>query len=562
MRKLFVLLISFTLIISPISMAQEQEPGYWDRSYDFYAKQGVMLVNSFVGSTALVTCPGAFATYSMWAWSAGTLIHLGVEYFTKDEQQTRLNQKIESLKVLSDNLQKEGDAAQLESLKELKIEHEQMRDFMTARRNWTWAIQIMYDIATILAILEWTEVIVTLGVKSNVIVCKPKGPWVTLGMSLLFSLATGLQKDGGTPSMIGGAAANLSMLSEFKGKFFKAIGGIADGISLAVSTPPGRTFVFGGNAILSGMVLGGLYERVEIAEKNVADIDKVINNFKLTNTTNELDFDNNPGGGAAAAGAGPKAGQIKKLAEVKKIPKCLGKSGDNFSYGEGNCKNPVKITMPQFKLQGNFPTLSKGLALGVDMANAVAAGDMQKAEIAGAELTSMAARIKEIKNKLQDKLNADLKKAGKQPVDFDKEFKQQLANMTAPVSSDVSFSPSLASTPPTSNSSEAKTTQEDNSLKMPEIVSPQAASTETLSEPEVSEGPETKVAEKSLDESLNEFEVPVEDISKESTASLFQQVSNRYLLNYTRFFQQKKSLEEAGPVKEIPKATGSESNQK
>jgi hypothetical protein len=560
MRKLFVLLISFTLIVSPVSLANDGEPGYWERNWDFYMKQGVMLINSVVGTSVIAKCPGAALTYSAWGWMAGSLLHIGLELFQKSDHESALIQKMENLKVQKSQLQTEGDSSQLEMLLQLKAEHEQIRNFMTLRRDWTWGVQIMYDVAVALAILEWTETIMTLGGKTNVIACSPSGPWVSRGVGLVFASASYFQQGGGAPTTVGTSVVALSALKQNEKEFLSKVGGIADGITSIVSFPPGRVGLFGANALLTYLVIRGLNDRIDIANQNITDIENVIRNFRLTNTDYELDLDNNPGGAAAAAPT--KTGQIKKLGEVKKIPKCLANSGGNFSYNQGNCKSPVKITMPQLKMSGNFPTLTKGLSLGVDMANAMAAGDTEKVKLAGAELNSMAGRIKEIKNQLQEKLNADLKKAGKQPVDFDKEIKQQLAKMTAPVSSDVSFSPSLASTPPTSKSSEAKTTQDDNSVKIPEVVSPVPEATATLSESESTEVPEAQITEKSLDESLNEFEVPVEDISKESTVSIFQQVSNRYILNYTRFFEQKKSLEEARPVKDIPKPSGSELKQK
>jgi hypothetical protein len=48
-----------------------------------------------------------------------------------------------------------------------------------------------------------------------------------------------------------------------------------------------------------------------------------------------------------------------------------------------------------------------------------------------------------------------------------------------------------------------------------------------------------------LDQALNNFESTAQDISKKSDVSLFKQVSNRYLLNYTKIFREKKKIESA-----------------
>jgi hypothetical protein len=59
------------------------------------------------------------------------------------------------------------------------------------------------------------------------------------------------------------------------------------------------------------------------------------------------------------------------------------------------------------------------------------------------------------------------------------------------------------------------------------------------------EGGVVEEKQASLSESLEGFETTEEDISKRSEDSIFQQLSTRYILNYHRFFEQKK-------VEEVP----------
>lgn len=534
--------------MAPVSNVRAS--GYFDKSYDFYMKQGVMLINSFLGSTAVINCPGSMALYSMWAWAAGTITHLGVEIFHKGEHEdrlTELTEKMDSLKAKANNLATEGDSIQLEALKTLKLEHEAMRDFMNKRKGWTIAIHIMYDVAVALAILEWAEAIASFGAKNNVIACKPMSGLGGLLLTFLMPAVQGMQQDGGTPSTIASiAGSGAGMVASYGAKHLSQglitkLTGIQAGINKVITTPIGRTILFGANSVLTGFVINGLAEREEIASTNISTIDKAITDFRIVDPGSDIEL-GTPG--TTQNAAEPPKGQIKKLGEVQTIKKCLStNSTEGISYSTSSCKNPVKLSNPSMSISGNFPTLSQAMGLGTEMANAVAAGDMQKAELMSSQLGSMAAKIRDIKSKLQEKLNADLKKAGKQPVDFDKEFKQQLAGMT-PSSSATSPNADLASNPgPLKTTTDPKSKDKDTEgMPTPQIVMPETKvpemMTEGLEENQVGESTPT------LEESLNDFEVPVEDISKESKASIFQQVSNRYILNYTRLFEQKKSLEE------------------
>lgn len=53
------------------------------------------------------------------------------------------------------------------------------------------------------------------------------------------------------------------------------------------------------------------------------------------------------------------------------------------------------------------------------------------------------------------------------------------------------------------------------------------------------------VAAVKADQSLDEFESTVEDINKKPDVSIFKQLSNRYILNYTKMFDRKKEPEVA-----------------
>jgi hypothetical protein len=51
-----------------------------------------------------------------------------------------------------------------------------------------------------------------------------------------------------------------------------------------------------------------------------------------------------------------------------------------------------------------------------------------------------------------------------------------------------------------------------------------------------------------LEQSLQEFESNESDISPQKQVSIFKQVSNRYILNYNRFFREEEPTPEAPPV--------------
>ncbi len=57
--------------------------------------------------------------------------------------------------------------------------------------------------------------------------------------------------------------------------------------------------------------------------------------------------------------------------------------------------------------------------------------------------------------------------------------------------------------------------------------------------------PETAVTGKTAQD-LSDFEATEQDIVKTPETSIFKQVSNRYILNYTKMFDRKKGLEDSG----------------
>lgn len=57
----------------------------------------------------------------------------------------------------------------------------------------------------------------------------------------------------------------------------------------------------------------------------------------------------------------------------------------------------------------------------------------------------------------------------------------------------------------------------------------------------------TAASTPTLSEALEDYESPVDDISKQSDVSLFQQLSNRYQASYERFFRRKDVSEATKP---------------
>jgi hypothetical protein len=190
----------------------------------------------------------------------------------------------------------------------------------------------------------------------------------------------------------------------------------------------------------------------------------------------------------------------------------------------------------------------------MDYSQAMIDGDFGKAEGMIGSLQANAVSANKIKDALLKKLNNHLVSQGKKPIDIDAEAKKQMDLMAASFAKqgiDMSKgasgtsainSASVSAAPALSPSTEKENIPEVAKEVVPETVKIES---ENVLEGVVDSGsdPDASAAESqtaTLDESLHQFEASENDISKDTGVSIFKQVSNRYLLNYTKLFNRKK----------------------
>lgn len=224
-----------------------------------------------------------------------------------------------------------------------------------------------------------------------------------------------------------------------------------------------------------------------------------------------------------------------------------------MNYSEDACKVSSKLNRPKFDMKMNLPTLSSVGNSATDLGQAVSDGDMGKADIEAGKLAANAMRMNQIKENIQKQMNDQRKARGEKPIDFKAEEDKKIASMMTDLNkqSAVADAPALASTGNKAsldsleknnrnNQSSSTTTSTNTStagapssnFKFDEGASDEGVATANYQEPT------------NLPESLDDFEINAGDISKKSEVSIFKQLSNRYLLNYTKIFEKKKKLED------------------
>ncbi len=350
-------------------------------------------------------------------------------------------------------------------------------------------------------------------------------------------------------SKTGGSGA----ISQYGGLVMGLLPVVVKGVDVIVSTtfsyPIQRSITMGAFAGLTGVVVSGLVVRKNIAEKNIEKLNRVLASFENGTKTDKGIEEGSSGlpGSEEKAPITPK--DMKALSDGNIAKNCISKTGNNFDVSEKACGNSVKLTNYKFDFKGaNVPTLTAASNLASDLANSVASGDFASADILAGQLGSMAAAVKAVNEKLQKDHNESEVKAGKKAVDFNKGIATQVAQLEGDIKNALGSNSDLASAMNGLSSQEASSSTKDEtpvvtSAKTPEVAIPNANFNFSEDSTSTEELPSAKTA--SLSESLEEYESTEQDISKKSDVSIFKQVSNRYLLNYTRIFDKKKTLEES-----------------
>jgi|GEM_PF-3075072 len=584
----------------------KEESGMMSSAKGFFKKQMLAVAYSSFGGGVILSCSMAALQPSLMLFMAGSVTHLMAEFQGGKDQKNLLKMKAEKLKMLESKIEQGGNV-QRESIDAALRNEEELLRFTENRISWMSAVQAMYTAAAAMAFFEF---ILSLPpppfgpgiLKPDIGVCVPAvGLPVSLSYGTAFVLAFSFASGGmSSAAMTAGSGYLIA-------KLFPAL---IPAVDIAISTPLnfalGRAAVFGAGAALIGSVVSDLNQTKAVLQSNITLLNKVKNNFENeTNTNIGLATNTSTGENRVASELAFNAlkennkltkefkNEIKTLAQTDRVKDCLGKNGNNISISSSNCLNPLKMNRVSFP-QSNIKipdSIKNTTNLAVDLANASAQGDVDQANLISKDIASNALRLDSDMNNLLREVNKNLKAQGKPEFNFEEEKKKILAG------SDSAFDTSLKSintngsgftdkdllasvsglglskiksdTLKDSDSNRVNSLTQVNSDKLnndnqnstkgsspsfsEKMSNLQEVNAAYEKELEKARGVGAKVdllsAQNASDGSaaaMNKYK-NAKDISLDTEQSIFDQVTNRYFMNYSKFFEKKKSLDSATP---------------
>ncbi|HLW55744.1 MAG TPA: hypothetical protein VKY27_00060 [Bacteriovoracaceae bacterium] len=540
MKQIFTIIMSLQLLLLPIA------PAYAKEGEASTANQLLALGTTIIGSNILTTCKLGSSTPSLLTFFGGSLVFIASEILGAKAQKAFIEVKKDEVQQLKATM-KEGGDLQRKILESKLSDEEAKLEFVQKRKKWTTAVTAIFYAATALAVMEGLCVY-------NPFTAPECPHWAMAACDAPSSLASGELTTWlivgayglGTSSAGGGSISSYgSLLYTAISLIVKSTGSI---VATAYNNPIGRAITFGAAGILAQVTVQDLSKIEGDLEDNIKEIKAIIADFKETTTDpNGLDDDKlaiELASNVNGQQAGANVKRMNRGADLNKS--CWGKDEKgNQTYSEGACKSPVKVARPRFNPNFQLPVLESVANTSAEMADAVARGDMAAADVHAGTLASNAMRVKQIRDNLMNQFNEQSKKQGKKGIDFDKAIQDRIASMNNNLNKGLaSRGMTLASLAPSNSISKDK--------KEPEEVKQEiktAASEETIAtDPQddfnfsIDEGVDEDMAiaqdaTPAPTHTLEDFETQESDILAKPEVSIFDQLSNRYFLNYKRIFK-------------------------
>lgn len=560
MRKFLVVLLCFSFIVTPVSSVQAQDKseqkneqkggskGGGNTSIAGYMNQVLGVSTAIIGTSILLKCKLGAKTPSNLAFFAGSLIYVASELMGAKAQKAFLTaSKVEVEDVINNQKEGGGDAQKAIIEKKLKEEEEKLA-FVNKRKTWMMAITAVFYAAMALAIAEHFQV-------WNMVDKCEGGSTFPLDskMAYVWAGAYSFVSSYGSGNLI------TSLVAAVIGALLVHNSSFVPNMSLATT----RAIAFGVAAVLATAITFMLNSEAKKIQENIKKLKELLAKFtKDTETDSGL-----TGGGVSSSGTAGSRGEndgknsgmnsdskIKPLNSGNLVSRnCWRNTSQGMEFSESACKNAFRVPKPKLDANLNLPTLQSVTESGADMAQAVADGNMDRADVLAGKLAANAARMKEVKDNLLKQLNDKLKAKGKKPLDMDKEISKRISQLEAGVNKNLAskgFGP-LASIGHAGLGNQLPSKDlpvinpQDVGVKAPIVLENNKVS-ESVDEPLNEGGGVVEEKQASLSESLEGFETTEDDISNRSDDSIFQQLSTRYFLNYHRFFEKKK-VEEGPP---------------
>ncbi len=569
MKKLFATLLSLHLILAPVPALAAGGGG------GGIAKQILGIANSIVGSTVIVKCAMASMQPSLMVYMAGSLVYVASELAGGNKQKEQQKKQSQSLDSLKANMTEGGDYQKGAIDAQLKDEKDKL-EVIQGRRKWMMATKAIYATATALAIYEWIRQFppppagIGQGIP-DIGACSPN-PAANMPITAAIALAYSGISAYASSGVMGVASTMAVAAADFVFKL--GIGAtVADMTMTALNTALGRVAVFAAATALVMVVDGELAKEESETKKRIADLEKVKDQFyeQTGSGTKLAEGSSNSDMGADLQNGKDKDKskyELKTLADGKNQKrKCFSTAKNATQYGEESCASPLKLTRPNMDPKFSVPTLVAAANTSTDLGQAIANGDMAAADVEAGKLAAMAGRIDAVRDNMMKKLNSDLKAQGQKPISIEDTLSTQLSafnkalNEKKPGSGnytmdDLGFgkgsnagkaevsAPDLASTKDGTQGinpiSAAPAGSEVPGAVAADLSQFENVTEDALSEDALGEYPfESQNVARLGSGSDDDKSASGEEISKERDVSIFKQVSNRYLLNYTKIFQRK-----------------------
>lgn len=599
MTKLLSIILSFTLIVSPMSFAQTEVPsepsqessGCQSSPDDSYAKQIASMGMAAVGTGALLTCKMGSALPSVYIFMAGSLAYIASELMGGKAQQQ--DQKELAAKIKQwEEIKARGGEVQLETMKAALKNEKDTLAFLEKRNTWMKAIAAIFITAAGMALVEETELMAWIAspVKwpmwppMKFGACTPEGT-IAQGMAVKAALA-GAYSFGISASQCG--MKKYATMGVAMGVSVTALGPI---VSTALNTPMTRKALFIAEAAAVTMVAADVSSKSGKVKESITKLESLVSQFQAnTQVTTELTpgttsgstsgatSGSNSGGGSTTGGrggitGGSAGGSTSGFAggdyDVTTLPDsetrlgrhCWSQNQNTVDYNT-NCETPVTLNVPKTDMKWTIPTLNSASNSAKEMAQAIASGDMSRADVVARSLAGQASTLNDIVKSQEANINKARLARGEKAIDFDKAVKDQVASMEAAINAEAKKSgtnmpllgndeaSSLADSSKT-NSLQVNTAESDESVSVPQNIPTDGSEENVISEGLMNEGSMTsgnKLSSNSLsNEDGKNSSNKNNDISEDDDVSLFKQLSNRYQSNYGHFFKRRDLPAENAP---------------
>lgn len=584
-------------MISPLGLTSKALADEDGSKIKNFVPQVVGLAIGTVGSTIMLKCKLGTTRPSLWVFMGGSAVYIYDQIDSASRMVKQMEKQAEYLDAIKSSGTPGGEY-QLAALEAQLKDQEQTLKFIKKRIDLLTIAGIAFGTATAVALAEGIAGIVPGADPPAICIPRPSANSKILGfLSTAFSQVA---SSGGKLNMNSMATDLGKNLLKKKPELTKDLIPVTQATE-TVSVPLmnngfSRAAFF---TLLTSWVvfesIKNLKKEEDKVEKNISDLKIGIKNFKeiskpdggliLGKENGELDPLDPENVAKINNGKGSvvKPNTISDIqgAEEDSSKTCI---GSDYSISEAACSNKLKLEKLHLDRSIYSPELISEIQGVQDFTNAIIDGDVERAETISAGMQNSATRLQKIKEDLLVKINQKLVADGKKPLNLDEEAKKQLKSLTDEFKkqgidispSDVSRSDlassdssSSSSTSPDGSASGSSSPQVHSSLS-PALssVSPQSGESSEKSE---GDNPKASMNMPSLSEGWGSTDENSEgeklgfgssepgssersegnsqglEIIEDKEASLFKQLSQRYILNYSKIFNSKNQAPEPSP---------------